>query len=63
MKEIQRPKANTNEGTTPALSNEQARALLKAPPKNTFKGIHDRAFFPPSSFTASDVRSLHTEGL
>jgi integrase/recombinase XerD len=28
---------------TPALSDEQARALLKAPPENTLQGIHDRA--------------------
>ena len=45
VKEIQRPKANTNDGTTPALSHEQARALLKAPPENTLQGIHDRAIF------------------
>jgi integrase/recombinase XerD len=43
VKGLQRPKANHNEGTTPALSDEQARALLKAPPKDTLKGIRDRA--------------------
>lgn len=31
------------EGTTPALSNEQARALLKSLPENILKGIRDRA--------------------
>jgi len=43
VKGVQRPKANNNEGTTPALSDEQARELLKAPPDNTLKGIRDRA--------------------
>jgi integrase/recombinase XerD len=43
VKGIQRPKANTYEGTTPALSDEQARALLKAPPEHTLKGLRDRA--------------------
>jgi integrase/recombinase XerD len=40
---VQRPKANNNEGTTLALSDEQARELLKAPPEHTLKGIRDRA--------------------
>jgi site-specific recombinase XerD len=43
VKGVQRPKANNNEGTTPALSDEQARELLKAPPEHTLKGIRDRA--------------------
>jgi integrase len=42
VKGVQRPKPNNNEGTTPALSDEQARALLKAPPERT-QGIRDRA--------------------
>ena len=29
---VERPKANNNEGATPALSDAQARALLAAPP-------------------------------
>jgi integrase/recombinase XerD len=43
VKGVKRPKANNNEGTTPALSDNQARALLQAPPANTLKGLRDRA--------------------
>ena len=38
-----RPTANNNEGSTPALGNDQARALLDAPPEDTLKGKRDRA--------------------
>ena len=40
---VKRPKANNNEGLTPALGDAQARALLNAPPENTLKGQRDRA--------------------
>ena len=40
---VKRPKANNNEGLTPALGDAQARALLDAPPGNTLKGQRDRA--------------------
>lgn len=40
---VKRPMANSNEGSTPALSDEQARRLLEAPPDDTLKGIRDRA--------------------
>ncbi len=40
---VKRPPANSNEGTTPALSDAQARKLLEAPPEDTLKGIRDRA--------------------
>ncbi|MBK1724149.1 tyrosine-type recombinase/integrase [Thiocystis violacea] len=40
---VKRPKANNNEGLTPALGDAQARALLEAPPENTLKGKRDRA--------------------
>lgn len=40
---VKRPKANNNEGVTPALGNAQARALLDAPPADTLKGKRDRA--------------------
>ena len=40
---VKRPKANNNEGLTPALGDLQARALLAAPPENTLKGQRDRA--------------------
>jgi integrase/recombinase XerD len=40
---VKRPKANNNEGLTPALGDAQARALLEAPPADTLKGKRDRA--------------------
>jgi integrase/recombinase XerD len=43
VKGVKQPKANNNEGTTPALSDAQARELLKAPPADTLKGLRDRA--------------------
>jgi integrase/recombinase XerD len=43
VKGVKRPKADNNEGTTPALSDAQARELLKAPPADTPKGVRDRA--------------------
>ncbi len=43
VKGVKRPTANNNEGSTPALGNDQARALLDAPPEDTLKGKRDRA--------------------
>jgi integrase/recombinase XerD len=44
VKGVKRPKVtNANEGLTPALSDEQARMLLEAPPADTLKGKRDRA--------------------
>lgn len=43
VKGVKRPASNANEGTTPALSDQQARTLLNAPPENTVKGKRDRA--------------------
>jgi site-specific recombinase XerD len=40
---VKRPLSNNNEGSTPALGDEQARRLLAAPPGETLKGIRDRA--------------------
>lgn len=40
---VKRPMANSNEGTTPALSDAQVRKLLEAPPEDTLKGVSDRA--------------------
>lgn len=40
---VKRPMVNSNEGSTPALSDGQARKLLEAPPEDTLKGIRDRA--------------------
>lgn len=38
-----RPKVETQEGKTPALSDDQVRALLAAPDAHTLKGKRDRA--------------------
>ena len=43
MRGVKRPKAEGNEGKTPALGDGQARALLEAPPADTLKGKRDRA--------------------
>jgi integrase/recombinase XerD len=44
IKGVKRPKnTHANEGLTPALSDEQARMLLDAPPGDTLKGKRDRA--------------------
>jgi integrase/recombinase XerD len=43
VKGVKRLKAYYNEGMTPALSDAQARELLKAPPPDTLKGTQDRA--------------------
>ena len=40
---VNRPMANGNQGSTPALSDDQARRLLQAPPEDILKGIRDRA--------------------
>lgn len=40
---VKRPKSNRREGTTPALSDEQARALLSAPQGDSLKAKRDRA--------------------
>lgn len=40
---VKRPLANSNEGSTPALGDAQARRLLDAPPTDTLKGVRDRA--------------------
>jgi site-specific recombinase XerD len=43
VKGVRRPRENSYEGKTPALSNDQARRLLNAPPEDTLKGKRDRA--------------------
>ncbi len=40
---VKRPPSNSNEGSTPALGDAQARQLLDAPPDDTLKGKRDRA--------------------
>lgn len=49
---VRRPKADMNEGKTPAISDDQARVLLATPPSDTLKGLRDRAIWQPSFFTA-----------
>jgi site-specific recombinase XerD len=43
VKGAKRPKVESNEGSTPALRDHQARALLDAPDPTTLKGKRDRA--------------------
>lgn len=43
VKGVKRPKVDSYEGKTPALSDDQARALLLAPDPSTLKGKRDRA--------------------
>lgn len=40
---VERPTEGANEGKTPAISDDQARRLLEAPPVGTLKGCRDRA--------------------
>ena len=40
---VKRPTAAANEGRSPALSDDRAKALLNAPSKDTVKGLRDRA--------------------
>jgi site-specific recombinase XerD len=40
---VKRPATNNNEGSTPALGDEQARRLLDAPKTDKLKGVRDRA--------------------
>jgi integrase/recombinase XerD len=49
---VERPKEGANEGKTPALSDEQAAALLDAPSRHTLKGKRDRAILAVLLFHA-----------
>lgn len=40
---VKRPNQGANEGKSPALGDEQAKALLEAPAQDTIKGLRDRA--------------------
>lgn len=50
---VKRPTEGANEGHTPALSQEQAKALLDAPPTDTTKGLRDRALIATYLFHGS----------
>src|SRR6266852_9964457 len=43
LREIQRPRVNSKQRTTPAFSPAQARKLLDAPDDTTVQGLRDRA--------------------
>ena len=40
---VKRPKVASQEGSTPAIGDQQARALLAAPDGSTLRGLRDRA--------------------
>ncbi|MGC3992001.1 MAG: tyrosine-type recombinase/integrase [Chthoniobacteraceae bacterium] len=40
---VKRPKIGSHEGKSPALGDEDAKAILDAPPSDTLKGLRDRA--------------------
>lgn len=43
VRDLKRPRVNRRQGKTAAFSQEQARAVLDAPPKDTLGGLRDRA--------------------
>jgi integrase/recombinase XerD len=43
VKGVKRPREESYDGLTPAISDEQVRKLLKEPPETTLKGKRDRA--------------------
>ena len=49
---VKRPAADNNEGKTPALSDDQARRLLKAPEGGSIKATRDRAILSVYLFHA-----------
>jgi len=72
VKGVQRPKEGTNEGKTPALSDDQARLLLRQPATDTLQGKRDRAILAALLYMGLrreelcklKVRDFHTrEGL
>lgn len=58
---VKRPAADNNEGKTPALSDAQAKALLRAPEGDSVKALRDRAILAVYLFHAlrrSEVADL-----
>ena len=58
---VRRPSEGSNEGKTPALSDEQAKKLLRAPERDSVKAIRDRAILATYLFHAlrrSELASL-----
>lgn len=58
---INRPLADANEGKTPAIGDDQVRALLDAPTSETIKGKRDRAIL--SVFLYHGIRCEELVGL
>ncbi len=61
---VERPSEKSNEGKTPALSDDQAKALLDAPKPGTLKGKRDRAILAVLLFHAirrAEVCSLRVK--
>jgi site-specific recombinase XerD len=52
VKGVERPKAESGEGKTPAIGDHQARDLLAAPDKDTIKSKRDRAILSTLLFHA-----------
>ena len=47
---VKRPNEDSNEGKTPAISDEQVRLLLNAPPADNIKGKRDRAILAIAAY-------------
>ena len=58
---VKRPAADANEGKTPALSDDQARALLNAPEGDGLKALRDRAIL--STYLFHGLRRSELVGL
>lgn len=72
VRDVMRPRINRRTGTTASFSQQQARALLDAPPTDTVVGLRDRAILSiglqvgprRAEIAHLTVRDLHqTEGL
>lgn len=55
---VRRPSEGVNEGKTPAISDAQARALLKAPNPETPKGVRDAALLSVLLYSGIRVSEL-----
>lgn len=45
FRDVKRPRVNRRQGSTPAFSIKEARAILDAPDPETLRGLRDRALF------------------
>lgn len=63
---VKRPNEDSNEGKTPAISDDQARMLLNAPPAETLKGKRDRAILAVCAYHGTrrfEVASLRIKDM